>query len=437
MRQHIIVIGGGLAGLTAAYELDKAGFRVTIIEKDTTAGGRARSDVLDGFRIDAGAGFITNHHTNTLALLSRLGLTPRLVALSNEGKVLRGSALMKFGLNMRLSLRSYLQLGGTAAMVAKYWRTLDIHKFETLTFLDTCSVEEYCRQHLTSELLEYVVQPALASTFFWTPGRTSQAMLFILLKVWVNMHRLTLRCGIGQLLDTLTRSLNVVCATEVKRVRAERDGSYTVTTVAKDGQGSMAADGIVCAVEAPHAAQIIENLTLAERTFLNSVQYAPALVGAVATRGRPMRESQSIFVPRSVTQLKYLGNVTSLATKNNQQVPRGCDVLKMYVRPEIVRSVWGEADERVLALLINDLADPFGPQIRLSNEVFRRVYRWEYAVPEFGVGYFKALAAFLREERGPSSLVFAGDYLCGPWIEGAVTSGMTAACSLTRYFGQH
>ena len=42
-RKHIIIIGGGVGGLTAAYELAKAGHRVTILEKQTRAGGRLKS----------------------------------------------------------------------------------------------------------------------------------------------------------------------------------------------------------------------------------------------------------------------------------------------------------------------------------------------------------------------------------------------------------
>lgn len=49
-----VVIGGGLAGLTAALTLARAGERVTLFEKSREAGGRARTDEVGGFRFDMG-----------------------------------------------------------------------------------------------------------------------------------------------------------------------------------------------------------------------------------------------------------------------------------------------------------------------------------------------------------------------------------------------
>ena len=50
----VIVIGGGLAGLTAAHELSQSGRHVTILEKATHLGGRASSQVKGGFTFNLG-----------------------------------------------------------------------------------------------------------------------------------------------------------------------------------------------------------------------------------------------------------------------------------------------------------------------------------------------------------------------------------------------
>jgi phytoene desaturase len=52
--KHIIVIGAGFAGLSAASVLAKAGYRVTIVEKNDQPGGRARIWQKDGFTFDMG-----------------------------------------------------------------------------------------------------------------------------------------------------------------------------------------------------------------------------------------------------------------------------------------------------------------------------------------------------------------------------------------------
>jgi glycine/D-amino acid oxidase-like deaminating enzyme len=51
---RVIVVGGGLAGLTCARTLADAGLTPTVLESADAVGGRVRTDVADGFRIDRG-----------------------------------------------------------------------------------------------------------------------------------------------------------------------------------------------------------------------------------------------------------------------------------------------------------------------------------------------------------------------------------------------
>ena len=53
--KHVVIIGAGPAGLTAAYELDKHGIKTTVIEKDPDyVGGIARTATHRGYRFDIG-----------------------------------------------------------------------------------------------------------------------------------------------------------------------------------------------------------------------------------------------------------------------------------------------------------------------------------------------------------------------------------------------
>jgi phytoene desaturase len=59
---HAIVIGSGFGGLAAAVRLSVRGWRVTVLERLPTAGGRARVHELEGYRFDAGPTLITVPH---------------------------------------------------------------------------------------------------------------------------------------------------------------------------------------------------------------------------------------------------------------------------------------------------------------------------------------------------------------------------------------
>lgn len=61
-QPHAIVIGAGFGGIAAALRVRKMGYRVTLVERQATVGGRARTFCQDGFTFDAGPTVITAPH---------------------------------------------------------------------------------------------------------------------------------------------------------------------------------------------------------------------------------------------------------------------------------------------------------------------------------------------------------------------------------------
>src|SRR3972149_1132212 len=78
--KKIIIIGGGLAGLSAATELITAGYHVTIIEQRRFLGGRAYSffDKNTGLELDNGQHILMGCYENTFRFLEKIGVTDKL-----------------------------------------------------------------------------------------------------------------------------------------------------------------------------------------------------------------------------------------------------------------------------------------------------------------------------------------------------------------------
>ena len=89
-RAKVIVIGGGLAGLVAAYELNKQRYDVTLLEAQERPGGRVLTfrDFGDGVYADAGAARIPNDHDLTHKYVREFGL-PLIPFYPRDGKFMR------------------------------------------------------------------------------------------------------------------------------------------------------------------------------------------------------------------------------------------------------------------------------------------------------------------------------------------------------------
>ena len=70
MKPKITIIGAGISGLTAAVSLNKNGFEVQILEASDRAGGRIKTDIINGFRLDQGFQVLLTEYPETKALLN-------------------------------------------------------------------------------------------------------------------------------------------------------------------------------------------------------------------------------------------------------------------------------------------------------------------------------------------------------------------------------
>ena len=102
----VIVIGAGITGLTAAYELVRRGCRPLVFEAASRAGGLIRSERTDGFTIEAGPESVLAAKPAALELARELGLDSAIQTVRPPGGafVLRGRTLYPLPKPSRLGI---------------------------------------------------------------------------------------------------------------------------------------------------------------------------------------------------------------------------------------------------------------------------------------------------------------------------------------------
>ncbi|HEX2462147.1 MAG TPA: FAD-dependent oxidoreductase, partial [Vicinamibacterales bacterium] len=75
-----VVVGGGIAGLSAAYELQRRGVRVRLLEAGPRLGGVILTERFDGWVVDAGPDSLLVQKPAAVSLCRELGIADRLVS---------------------------------------------------------------------------------------------------------------------------------------------------------------------------------------------------------------------------------------------------------------------------------------------------------------------------------------------------------------------
>jgi monoamine oxidase len=89
-RADVVVVGAGLAGLSAARDLEAGGAQVTVLEARPRAGGRVEQvELADGRRVQLGGEVVGNAHTSYLGLVEELGLTLTASYVAEPGDMTR------------------------------------------------------------------------------------------------------------------------------------------------------------------------------------------------------------------------------------------------------------------------------------------------------------------------------------------------------------
>jgi len=176
---HVVIIGGGIAGLVAAHEFVRAGARTTLVEADTRLGGLAGSFAIEpGIEIERYYHFICRPDQCYVAMLEKLGISGRLRWVTTDMGLFHNGTLRTFGDPLSLLTHPDLSIGdklrfALASVHAKLRPTDDWSALENRTAIDwlVASFGEPVYELLYRSLIEKKFRefaPKLSAAWMWS-----------------------------------------------------------------------------------------------------------------------------------------------------------------------------------------------------------------------------------------------------------------------------
>lgn len=437
----VAVVGAGIAGLTAAHELRRAGLSVRVYEHLPQVGGRMRSVRHEGWTVDTGAEQVSARgYRATWELLRRVGATPVDVPRVGGGVAVwrDGRARLGVGENTAvftgagLSAWARLDLAAFSAWTGRRRARFDGDRPED-TPLGAATVRETATRY-HADLHDYLFQPVAGCFFGWDTARSAAAPLVsLLLESGAPSHWRTYRDGMDFLARRLADGLDVETGRAVREVTDE--GGHAVLRFddgAEDGSGSgltggeVRARAAVLAVPAPVAAALRPDAPADERPFLDACAFTPMLkVSCLLDRPLtpPARRPVHILLTPAVEEDVLSGVVVDHA-KDPGRAPHGRGLITLVAGPRRVRELMDASPDEAADVLVG-AAERYVPGIGTAR-LHHLVHAFRHGLPEAGPRALRERPGFLS--RPVRAVEYAGDWVTlRPASEGAVRAAALAA----------
>ncbi len=439
--KRVVIVGGGAAGLAAAYTLKKRGLTPVLLEADVRIGGRLSGDTVDGFSIDTGADFFCSSYDATFRFCRELGLSLARSKMKlgwfRNGRWATTTPGLSVG-NLIRNLPAAHALGFLSPRVMlptmKLFRSI-LRQSKYLNFAANSRIAELDGNESFGEYLERLgvtehLQVSLRGFLEMTMGHVELSgeayMRTYLAEMLLKADKLYVpEKGAAALAKALADACGdaIRISTPVRSVVIE-DG--VVTRVVVDG-GAIEADAVICAILPTRVPEIIPGLPDDIRQTLGSITYSSGCRVVIGMDHPPLPPGwHGALYPEDDTPL-LLDRSINLPLC----APPGKSTLDLLVGHDRAKELIPLDDEEIKHKMLRDARrnPPPGSALPTDEEgLFTRVYRWEEAVCMGPPGMFTAVADIRqRLSRNIQNLFLAGDYMRVPSVNGALASGIGAA----------
>ena len=274
MNNPVVVIGAGLAGLSAALEIQKAGREVIVLEAAERAGGRVQSDLIDGFTCDRGFQLINAKYPELVALnvLGKLDFrfADRAINVSIDQE------LHRLGDPRRYPFSAFdLATGSVTEKFSLIKALLGTPKANQ-------SIDEYLASAGLGKTLDRVLKPFLRGVYLTDLSNVSAPAGLEIIKTFIGGKPGLPRAGVG--------ALSVALANQISDLRLGVAVNSIKTGKVLTTAGEIAASEIIVATDSTTAAQLLDLTSVAKlascTTWYHNAPTAPVSHGQLIVDGQ-------------------------------------------------------------------------------------------------------------------------------------------------------
>jgi oxygen-dependent protoporphyrinogen oxidase len=430
----VIVVGGGITGLTVAYELTRRGRNAIVLEAGPRAGGLIRTERAGGFTIEAGPDSLLAAKPAGVELVRDVGLESELLSVRTPGAfvlrerrlyrlpspsllglplswgALAGYELLPWAARLRLAVEPHVppRQDPDDESVASFFRrrfgadTVDLIAQPLLGGIHAGDIEQLSMQSLFPRLLELErtgsvldgARRASVGASLRADARSAKAGPFI-----------SLRGGMGSLVDALLRALpdgSVRLDAPVDAVTRAPDG-WRVTA----SRETLTAPAIVLAAPAHVVAQLVAPVDAAAADLCGRVPYVSTASVALAWPRHDVPHplnGTGFVVARRHSDVRITA-ATWVSAKWDARAPDDSVLIRAFLGGQHDPAVVDLADNELIETVRRDLRSVMGIA---AAPTLSRVFRWRRAGAQHTVGHLRRTEEIERRLRAHGNVYVAG-----------------------------
>ncbi len=448
---HIAIVGGGITGLSAAWELQKRGIEFTLLEASDHWGGKVISSKLElnnkaHFLVEGGPDTLITRKPEAWELAIELGMLDQIVNPGSETSgtyVLDNASLHPIPVSPSKFIRSpLLTVRGKLRMLAEPFQPARRDDEDE-------SLADFVRRRLGHEALDKFIGPVLGGIYNTDPETQSIMVSSPIMREMekdggsliagalkrsfrsgknkkTNIPRfISFKNGLQALTDELARQLKGGLRLNARVEKIIRDENGYRIFIA--GGDNIHADGVILAALANQTSEMIKEISAEASQQLSAIRHQN-----IGTLSLVYRESDipskpvisGLMIPRR--EKRMIDAVTFTSRKMPERSTAGYAVLRIFIgggAPEMVEF----DNDRLIQSVQKELAELLG--ITAAPQTWT-AFRWQCGFPQAHVGHLKRVDEI--EKILPPTLALAGSSYRGIAVPDCIHQGREAARKFSK-----